>query len=52
MMILYTDEARAAFGGMSAIQITVNLAVTETNQAYANSGINQRIRLVFTTEVT
>jgi len=51
VMLLYTDDARAGAGGTSAIQSLVNLAVSETNQIYANSAITQRIRLVYTGEV-
>jgi hypothetical protein len=51
IMVLYTSTARAAAGGTAAIQNLITLGVAETNQAYANSGIQQRFRLVHTREV-
>lgn len=51
VMVLYTGATRQAAGGTIAIQNQINLAVTETNQSYANSGVNQRIQLVHTEEV-
>ena len=52
VMVLYTPQARVGAGGTSAIEATIQLAVSETNQAYANSGVNQRMFLVHTAEVT
>jgi peptidyl-Asp metalloendopeptidase len=51
VMVLYTGDARQAAGGTTAIQNLINLAVTETNQSYANSGVNHRLQLVHTEEV-
>ena len=51
IMIAYTADARTAEGGTDAIQKTIQAAVDEVNQGYANSGIIQRLRLVRTTEV-
>ncbi|MEO6457020.1 MAG: M12 family metallo-peptidase [Chloroflexia bacterium] len=51
VMIVWTPAARVAVGGTAAIINHINLAVAETNTAYTNSLINQRIRLVFATEV-
>ena len=50
MLVLYTAEALLAEGGEAAIQAKVNLAIAETNQAYANSQVTQRLRLVHQTE--
>jgi hypothetical protein len=52
VMVAYTAAARSAQGGASAMASLINLAVSETNTAYANSGINQRIRLVHSVEVS
>lgn len=52
VMVVYTDDARAAAGGTDAMKATVYLAVAETNQTYLNSNVTQRIRLVHTEEVT
>jgi hypothetical protein len=50
--VFWTAEARTAVGGASAMRALINLGVTETNQAYANSGIIPRLRLVHMSEVT
>lgn len=51
VMVAYTATARAAAGGTAAMQTLINLAVSETNQAYQNSGVTQRVRLVHSVEV-
>ncbi|HEY9630927.1 MAG TPA: M12 family metallo-peptidase [Coleofasciculaceae cyanobacterium] len=51
ILIVYTSEVRAAEGGAIAMQKTIQAAVDEVNQGYANSGIIPRLRLVHTTEV-
>lgn len=51
VLVAYTAAARSAAGGTSAIQALINLGITETNQAYLNSGAIQRVRLVRTVEV-
>jgi hypothetical protein len=50
VMVLFTSAARAAAGGTAAMQAEVNAAVASTNQAYANNGLVQRLRLVFAGE--
>ncbi|MEU0664213.1 reprolysin-like metallopeptidase [Streptomyces lavendulocolor] len=52
LMALYTPAAAAHVGGAAAIEMAIANAVTWTNQAYANSGINARMRLVHTQEAT
>lgn len=52
VMVLYTASARSAAGGAAQMQNLIQLGVTETNQGYANSGITQRVRLVYSGEVT
>jgi peptidyl-Asp metalloendopeptidase len=52
VMILWTPAARAAAGGASAIQSLADLAVANTNTAYANSGVSTRLRLVYKGEIT
>ncbi len=52
VMIVYTPAARIAQGGVTAMESLINLAITETNTAYANSGVIQRLRLVHTAEVS
>lgn len=52
VMVVYTAAARAAAGGTAAMEALITLAVDETNQAYANSGVTQRLTLVHTAEVS
>lgn len=51
-MIVYTNVARAAAGGTSAIQAECQLAIDRTNESYDNSPISARIRLVRRYEIT
>ncbi|MCC7124391.1 MAG: hypothetical protein IT178_06055 [Acidobacteria bacterium] len=49
VLVAYTWLAREAAGGSdAALQARIELGVAETNAAYANSGVTQRIRLVGT----
>ena len=48
VMVVYTDDVANASGNIGA---EIQLAIDETNASYANSGINQRVRLVHTAEV-
>ncbi len=50
IMVAYTDDARAAEGSTAAMKARIALAVAETNQSYANSGVNPRLRLVHVEE--
>jgi hypothetical protein len=45
--VLYTPRALAKAGSTAAMTNLINVAVSETNQAYANSGVIQRLRLVY-----
>jgi hypothetical protein len=51
VLVLYTDDARAAEGGTSAMRARIALAMTETNASYANAAINPRLRLVHAEEI-
>lgn len=51
VLVVYTSTAREAAGSVAAIEALVDLAETETNTAYANSGIDPRIRVVHAEEV-
>jgi len=51
VLVAYTPAARAAAGGTTAMEARIQLGITETNQAYADSQVTQRLRLVGTTEV-
>jgi hypothetical protein len=50
VLVVYTDDARAAAGGTTAIRNLINLAVAETNTSYGNSQMIQRLRLVHAAE--
>jgi len=51
VLVVYTNLARAAAGGTAAMNALVDLGVLETNDAYYNSGVYQRINLVYKGEV-
>ena len=44
--VVYTPAARNAVGGAAAIEALIDLRVAETNQAFAASGVQPRVRLV------
>ncbi len=46
VMVVFSPAARNAVGGQGAMLSLINLAVTETNDAYGASSVNQRLRLV------
>ena len=49
--VVYTAAARAAAGGVSAIEAEIDLMVAETNQAYETSRVNHRVALAGRAEV-
>ena len=49
--VFYTPAAKILMGGRAGIEALIDLYVAQTNQAYANSGAFQRIRLVSREEV-
>jgi hypothetical protein len=52
VMVLWTPAARNAVGGtVSAIQSLVTLAVANANQAYVNSHVSAKLRLVYSGEL-
>jgi hypothetical protein len=51
LMVVYTASAAAWAGGAAAIQNLINLGVSQTNTAFATSGLPHRIRLVHTAPV-
>ncbi len=52
VLVGYTGAAKSGAGDQNSIEMTVQLAVEETNQAYQLSGVNPRLRLVRTIEVS
>ena len=49
--VFYTTAARENAGGTDVIATSIDLMVAETNMAYMNSAVNQRINLVAAEEV-
>ena len=49
--VFYTPQARSAAGGKSWIEAAIDLRLTEANQAFENSGVNQRLALAVREEV-
>ena len=49
--VVHTPAAREAAGGAAGIAAVIDLMVAETNQAYADSGVRHRVRLVGRSEV-
>ena len=50
--VVYTPAARSASGGAAAVAAEIDLMVAETNQAYAESGVDHRLVLVERSEVS
>jgi peptidyl-Asp metalloendopeptidase len=50
VLVAYTDDARIAEGSTAAMKARIALAMTETNTAYARSGVLTRLRLVHVEE--
>ena len=51
VIAFYTPAARVFAGGAAEVEALIDLRVAETNQAYADSNVIQRIDLVFREEV-
>jgi len=51
VLVVYSTAAKNSSGGTSGMQSRINLAVTETNDAYSLSGVTQRLNLVHTEEM-
>ena len=49
--VAYTPAAREAAGGTAAIEAEIDLMIAETNEAYAASGVHQRVALTGRSEV-
>ena len=52
VMVLYTPAVVAARGGDQATRTLVNLGISETNTSYQRSLVTQRLRLVYTGQVS
>jgi hypothetical protein len=51
VMVLYTPAAMTAAGGATAMNALIANAISTTNTTYGNSGIAQRLRLVYSAQV-
>lgn len=51
LLVLYTPRAKAAAGGTAATEALINLALSETNTGYQESGINFELNLVHQQEI-
>ena len=51
ILVVYTPEARSEAGGTNAMIALINLAISETNDAYMQSQVDQEVRLVGTAEM-
>ena len=51
MALFYTPAARRIAGGTAEIEAAIDLRIAETNKAYLDSGVNQRLVLVAREEV-
>ena len=51
VLVVYTPSGRRSAGGHQGIRTLMEMLVQETNQAYSDSDVRQRIRLVAATEV-
>ena len=49
--VVYTSAAAEAAGGTAAVEAAIDLMIAETNEAYAASGVRQRLALVGRSEV-
>lgn len=52
VLVVYTSLAENWAGGPAGILNWINLGISETNTAYAASGVNQRVRLAHAERVT
>jgi hypothetical protein len=52
LLVVYTAEARVVEGGASAIESLIDLAESETNAAYSNSGVGHVVRVVAKQEIS
>ncbi len=49
--VVYTPAARRVVGGTAEIEAEIDLMIAETNQAYLDGGVNQRVMLAAREEV-
>ncbi len=52
VLVVYTPLAMIQLGGSSATNAYINQSISDTNSAYANSQINQRMHLVHAAQVS
>ena len=52
VLFVYTPAAKVKYGGVNALWALFDLAIAEANQAYADSGVIQRVHLAHAAEVS
>lgn len=52
LLVVYTPTARMVSGGTDGMLALIELAALETNQAFANSGLDVSVRVVHSAELT
>ena len=52
VLVVYTTDARAAWGGTAQAAATIDLLISETNSALRNTGVNTSLRLMHSREVS
>ena len=52
VLAAYTPQARQQAGGKSGIESYINMGIAYTNQAFQNSGVSTRVRLVHLVELS
>lgn len=52
VMVVYTAAAKTAAGGTAQIEALIDLALTETNTGYSDSGVTPTMRIVHKAEVS
>lgn len=45
VLVVYTPRVETQFGGLTGVRAAADLAIQQANQAYADSGVIQRLRL-------
>ena len=51
VLVVYTSNGRSELGSRERIEVRIDFSVAQTNMAYTNSGVHQRIHLVQAVEV-
>ena len=47
VMVVYTTESKNSVGGASQMENKIDIAITETNDSFTDSGLGHRVELVY-----